>query len=95
MDLQKLYNSFVSLVDSLSADEMQRETERAVFESRDSYLMGEMDIFEEDTTLNKVSGSFSASASTAKTAKFIGGMIGSATVAKSAWRISDEERLIA
>ena len=43
MDLQKLYDSFVNLVDSLSADEMQLETERAVFESRDSYLVEEMD----------------------------------------------------
>lgn len=66
MDLQKLYESFTALVGSLSAEEMQRETERAIFESRDSYLLGDMDCFDEMNESEEVEGSFSVASSDAK-----------------------------
>lgn len=48
MDLQKLFESFASLVNSLSADELQKEIERAIHESKDSHLLGDMDCFDEE-----------------------------------------------
>lgn len=40
-ELQRMYDRFVQLVGSLSAEEMQQETERAIYESRDAYIMEE------------------------------------------------------
>lgn len=39
--LLRLYDRSVHLVGSLSPEEMQRETERAIYESRDAYIMEE------------------------------------------------------
>lgn len=39
MDLDQLYDDFVRLVGNLSAEEMQQETECAIRESRDAYIM--------------------------------------------------------
>lgn len=39
MDLDQLYDNFVHLVGNLSAEEMQQETERAIRESWDAYIM--------------------------------------------------------
>ena len=70
MDLQKLYDSFTALVNSLSAEEMQKETERAIFESRDSYLLGDMDCFDEVNEPEEFDGSFSVVPIEAKFASF-------------------------
>lgn len=40
-ELQRMYDRFVQLVGSLSAEEMQQETECAIYESRDAYIMEE------------------------------------------------------
>ncbi len=39
MDLDQLYDNFVRLVGNLNAEEMERETDRAIRESRDAYIM--------------------------------------------------------
>lgn len=39
LDLERLYNNFVRLINNLTPEEMEQETERAIRESRDSYLM--------------------------------------------------------
>ena len=43
MDLDQLRDNFKRLVNGLSAEEMEQETERAIWESRDSYLMEDED----------------------------------------------------
>jgi hypothetical protein len=39
MDLDQLYDNFKHLINDLSPEEMQRETDRAIRESRDAYIM--------------------------------------------------------
>lgn len=39
MDLDQLYEDFKRLINDLSPEEMQRETDRAIWESRDVYIM--------------------------------------------------------
>lgn len=39
MDLDQLYDNFKCLINVLSPKEMQRETDRAIRESRDAYIM--------------------------------------------------------
>lgn len=39
MDLQKLYDDFISYVDSMSIEEMNESTNRAIADSEDSYIM--------------------------------------------------------
>lgn len=39
MDLDQLYEGFKRLINGLSPAEMQRETDRAIRESRDAYIM--------------------------------------------------------
>ena len=60
MDLQSLYDSFVSLVDPISADDLERETQRAIEESSDSYLLGDMDFFEDEFESQEVHDVFSS-----------------------------------
>lgn len=39
MDLEKLMQNFKTLIESLSNDEMQAETQKAVHDSRDSFIL--------------------------------------------------------
>ena len=41
--LERLYDNFVRLINNLTPEEMEQETERAIWESRDSYLMEDED----------------------------------------------------
>lgn len=43
LNLEQLYDDFIRLINSLSSEEMEQETQRAIWESRDSYLMEDED----------------------------------------------------
>lgn len=93
MDLQKLYDSFISLIDSLSPEEMESETQRAIRESKDSYLLGGMNCFDEEDIIEKIvehhySSSFSKATYSLQSSCSQDSIDGS-------WGFSDERRLIA
>lgn len=43
LGLERLYDNFVRLINNLTPEEMEQETERAIWKSRDSYLMEDED----------------------------------------------------